>query len=361
MKIFSCSCEHQAKLFFESVQCTACGRLTGFCPDRITVIGFEPGAEPGSWIDPLTQQLYRQCNNYSQQQVCNWMIPADEQAELCRACRLNEVIPDLSLMHNLEYWHKLEIAKRHALYTVLELQLPLASKLEDPVSGLTFRFMADHEPASEFTEPLNGQPRVLTGHDSGVITINLAEADDVARTRTRIKLGESYRTLLGHMRHEIGHYYWYRLVEQNPQALATFHEIFGDETIDYETELHRHYDSGPPADWPQSFISAYASMHPWEDWAECWAHYMHMLDTLETAQALQLRLAGSAIPAVKLPMQAKKNSAGKNPVYLNNWMSLSIALNALNRSMGMPDAYPFILNDTIQRKLECIHQIIVKS
>jgi hypothetical protein len=361
MKIFSCSCEHQAKLFFESVQCTACGRLTGFCPDRISVVGFEPGGEPGLWVDPTTQLLYRQCNNYSQHQVCNWMIPADEPAEWCRACRLNEVIPDLSLPQNMEYWHRMEIAKRHALYTILELQLPMASKLEDPQYGMTFRFMTDTEPTSEFTEPLNGQEKVFTGHNNGTITINLAEADDIARTRTRIKLGESYRTLLGHMRHEIGHYYWYRLVENNPKALTAFREVFGDETIDYDTELHRHYDSGAPPDWPMRFISAYASMHPWEDWAECWAHYMHMLDTLETAQAFQLRISGGAIPGVKLPTQSKKYSSGKNSIYLSNWMQLSIAMNALNRSMGLPDAYPFILNDMIQNKLECIHQIIVKN
>lgn len=361
MKIFSCNCEHQAKLFYESVQCTACGRLTGFCPDRITVIGFDSGVKPGFWIDPTTQSQYRQCTNYSQQQVCNWMIPADETAEFCRACRLNEVIPDLSLPQNLEYWHELEIAKRRALYTILELQLPLASKLEDPEHGMMFRFMTDHEPASEFTEPLNGQPKVMTGHDGGIITINLAEADDIARTRIRIKLGESYRTLLGHMRHEIGHYYWYRLVENNSRALQRVRELFGDENIDYSVELKRHYESGPPPDWPLQFISAYASMHPWEDWAECWAHYMHMLDTLETAQALRLRLAGAAIPAVKLPMQSKRSSATKNAVFLSNWMQLSIALNALNRSMGLPDAYPFILNDVIQNKLECIHQIVVKS
>lgn len=360
MKIFSCSCE-RATLFFESVQCTACGRLVGFCPDRSLMVGFDAGAEPGLWLDPQTQQGYRQCDNYSRQQVCNWMIPADEPAALCRACRLNEVIPDLSLPQNQEYWRRLEAAKRHALYTVLQLQLPLASKLEDPAAGLMFRFMADREPGSEFVAPLDGQPPVVTGHDNGIITINLAEADDVARTRTRIRLGESYRTLLGHMRHEIGHYYWYRLVETNPPALATFRELFGDEGIDYDAELQRHYHRGPPPDWPLRFISAYASMHPWEDWAECWAHYMHMLDTLETAQALQLALGGAAIPAAPLPLQSKPDALDRNPVYLHNWMQLSIAMNALNRSMGLPDAYPFILNDTIQGKLECIHQIVVQS
>lgn len=358
MKFFSCNCENPATLFFESVQCMLCGRLVGFCPDRIAMVGFDLTDEPGIWLDPTTQTRYRQCSNYSEHNVCNWMVHADEDAALCRACRLNEVIPDLSLPHNIEYWHRLETAKRHALYTILELQLPLASKLEDPEAGLTFRFMADSEPGSEFTEPINGLGKVLTGHDNGVITVNLAEADDVARTRMRIKLGESYRTLLGHMRHEIGHYYWYRLVANNEQALDMFRQLFGDETIDYNTELQRHYDNGPPPDWPQQFISAYASMHPWEDWAECWAHYMHMLDTLETAQALQLRLSGTAIPSVKLPMHMKKNSRARTETYLKNWMQLSVAMNALNRSMGMPDAYPFILNDTIQNKLQCIHSIV---
>lgn len=364
MKFFSCSCEggeNQATLFFESVQCTLCGRMVGFCPDRIEMAGFDTTDEAGVWLDPVSAQRYRQCANYSEHNVCNWMVPVEEDAALCRACRLNEVIPDLSVQQNLEYWHRLETAKRHALYTILELKLPLASKLEDPAAGLIFRFMADSEPDSEFTAPLAGLERIMTGHDDGTITINLAEADDVARTRMRIKLGESYRTLLGHMRHEIGHYYWYRLVNINDDALNSFREIFGDETIDYDTELHRHYDNGPPPDWRERFISAYASMHPWEDWAECWAHYMHMLDTLETAQALQLKLYDNAIPTVKLPMHAKTFPRDDTATYLKNWMQLSIAMNALNRSMGMPDAYPFILNDTIQKKLQCIHAIVIGS
>ena len=317
---------------------------------------FDPAPEEGLWQSSKSTQLWRQCENYSVHQVCNWMVAADDPNPLCRACRLNDVIPDLNQPLNLEYWRKIEQAKRHALYTILTLDLPLSSKHEDAALGLLFRFMTDHEPVSEFTEPLDGQPPVFTGHDDGEITINLAEADDVARTRIRVKLGEAYRTLLGHFRHEIGHYYWFRLIENNESHLQCFREIFGDESIDYMTALQRHYAEGAPADWADNFISPYASMHPWEDWAECWAHYMHMLDTLETAQAFELQL-GSPIPSVELPQTFRDPDS--ITTLLRDWMQLAVGINALNRSMGMPDPYPFVLNTAVQKKIQWIHKLIV--
>lgn len=356
MKLFYCDCPKKNPLFFDSVVCNVCGRLVGYCPDESLVQAFDPAAEEGLWINTQSQQVWRQCQNYSQHQVCNWMVSAEDPNVFCRACRLNDVIPDLSQPINVEYWRKIEQAKRHALYTVLILQLPLSSKHDDPETGLLFRFMTDSEPISEFTEPLDGFAPVFTGHDDGEITINLAEADDVARTRTRIKLGEAYRTLLGHFRHEIGHYYWFRLIENEPERLNQFRELFGDESVDYAEALQRHYDEGAPANWPDNYISPYASMHPWEDWAECWAHYMHMLDTLETAQAFQLHL-GSPIPSVSLPpADREKNNIA---TLIKDWMRLAVGINALNRSMGMPDPYPFILNTAVQKKLQWIHSVIV--
>jgi hypothetical protein len=355
MKIFHCSCEKQNRLFFDSVVCTVCARLVGYCPERGAMQAFDPTDDANLWKTQNGEQ-WRQCGNYATHQVCNWMVPAEDPNPLCLACRLNAVIPDLSVPLNVNYWRAMERAKRHALYSILTLNLPLVSKHADPERGLQFHFMTDREPASEFTELLEGQERVFTGHNDGEITINLAEADDIARTRMRVKLGEAYRTLLGHFRHEIGHYYWFRLISKNRKRLERFRELFGDERMEYSVALERHYNEGPPLDWSDHFISPYASMHPWEDWAECWAHYMHMLDTLETAQAFFLSL-GTPVPSVALPTTQRDNTTIS--AMLKDWVRLSIALNELNRSMGMPDAYPFIINADVQKKLKWIHRIIV--
>ena len=357
MKRFSCVCESRNALFFESVQCTACGRLVGYCPDRETMLAFDADPdEAGLWRNPECDIAYRQCANYSEYQVCNWMVPAGEDEALCRACRLNAVIPDLSLPQNLDYWRRIESAKRHTLYSILKLELPLANRREDPARGLTFRFMSDSEPVSEFTEPLSGQAPIFTGHTDGEITINLAEADDIARTRTRIKLGEAYRTLLGHFRHEIGHYYWYRLLQDDSLLVEKFRAVFGDERADYDAALHRHYHEGATADWSERFISPYASMHPWEDWAECWAHYLHMTDTLETAYAFQIGFTDAAKNPDSIDSRAAKSADAST--LLQNWMQLSIGINALNRSMGMPDPYPFVLVEPTREKLQWIHQLL---
>ncbi len=332
--------------------------MVGYCTDRNSMRSFDPVAEnPLLWRDAQSGEHYRQCDNYREHGACNWMLRDDEPETLCRACRLNAVIPDLSQPQNLDYWRRIEAAKRHTLYSVLSLRLPLASRREDPARGLSFSFMCDSLPASEFTEPLNGQGPIFTGHNEGEITINLAEADDVARTRLRVKLGEVYRTLLGHFRHEIGHYYWYRLLQDDAQLLEEFRALFGDERADYQQALNRHYSIGPPVDWSENFISAYASMHPWEDWAECWAHYLHMIDTLETAYAFRIGIEHTgALPVVLDNMQRQIDAT----TLLSNWMQLSVGINALNRSMGMPDAYPFVLVEKTRIKLQWIHRLLTE-
>ena len=194
------------------------------------------------------------------------------------------MIPDLSWAENLEKWRALEVAKHRLFYTLFQLRLPVETQAESP-AGLSFEFLADVAPSGS---------SVMTGHSDGVITINLAEADDVERERRRHQMREPYRTLLGHFRHEIGHYYWDRLIANTPH-LEEFRRIFGDERRDYGAALQDYYAWGAPSDWSQHFISAYASSHPWEDFAETWAHYFHMIDTLETAH-----VAGLAV-SPKLP------------------------------------------------------------
>lgn len=268
------------------------------------------------------------------------MIPEDDPADFCVACRLNEVIPDLSVPANLERWATIEAAKRRLIYTLLQLKLPVIPKSADP-EGLSFRFLAD-----SLIDPALAIP-VLTGHKDGRITINLAEADDVEREKMRNQMHEPFRTLLGHFRHEIGHYYWDRLIA-NTKWKAPFREMFGDESVDYQQALEAHYKDGPSPDWNQSYISAYASSHPWEDWAETWAHYLHMHDTLETAHDVGL--------GAKSTEHAKETDRVERMVA--EWFTVAVAINSLNRSLGLRDAYPFVLASPVLDKLRFIHQVV---
>jgi hypothetical protein len=351
MKIFACVC--QQLLFFESVTCTRCGRALAFLPDRRQVTALEPvEGQPGVWQSEGAR--YRLCRNYTLQAVCNWAVPEGDGNEYCRSCRLDLVIPNLGHPGAKEAWHRLEIAKRRLLYTLIDLGLPVEGKADDPARGMAFQFLED--------DPANPKGKVFTGHESGLVTINIAEADDPFRERMRVQLGEPYRTLLGHFRHEIGHHYWNRLVQNGPW-LARFRELFGDERADYAEAQQRHYNQGPPADWGVRFVSVYASMHPWEDWAETWAHYLHMIDTIETARAYGLRVRprpaneGARPPVVRV---------GQLDVHdfddlITGWFSLTVALNSLNRSMGLPDIYPFVLSDAAVAKLRFVHDVIAAS
>ena len=333
MKLFSCVC--QQLLFFESVTCTRCGRALAFLPDRLQVAVQEP-------------ERYRLCRNYTEQAICNWAVPIEDGNEYCRSCRLDQVIPNLSNPGAKEAWQRLEIAKRRLLYTLIDLGLPLESKADDP-RGLAFQFLEDA-----------GDHKVFTGHDRGVITINVAEADDPFREKMRVQMGEAYRTLLGHFRHEIGHHYWTRLIEQGAW-LPRFRQRFGDERAEYVEARRQHYEQGPPADWRDRFVSIYASMHPWEDWAETWAHYLHMTDTLETARAYGLVVRPEAEGAPTPALRTRRLDLHDFEDLIAGWLPLTMALNSLNRSMGLPDSYPFVLSETAIAKLRFVHEVIAAA
>ena len=297
-----------------------------------------------------TPRQYRMCVNYAHEHVCNWMIPAASDALFCCACALNEIIPDLSQPAHRHYWAKIEAAKRRMLVTLNQLGLPVIRKTADQPQGLVFKFLADTTARSEFTHPILGEERVRTGHAQGVITINLAEADDVARTRQREQLGETYRTLLGHFRHESGHSYWDVLI-RDTQHLDALRHLFGDDRQDYQQSLEAYYTNGPPPQWHASYLSAYCTAHPWEDWAETWAHYLHLVDSLETAREYRVVIDNH-------PLAGEQEGVENFERRVDDWMRLSIALNALNRSMGIEDAYPFVLQVPVRRKLAFVHQTI---
>ena len=355
MKFFNCdNCGHP--VFFENTQCLKCRCTLGYFPDRGRMGGII-SETAGSWKSIALQEVqsrqYRKCRNYSESQVCNWMVPADSPHSLCLACRLNRTIPDLSQPDNVARWGRLEEAKRRLIYNLLALDLPVKNKEDDPEHGLAFDFLADHNP--NFSET----SQVITGHEQGLITINIAEADDVVREKMRLDMNERYRTLLGHFRHEVGHYYWQILVRDG-SWLSDFRRHFGDERQDYGSALQHYYDHGESAQWQDRYISAYASSHPWEDWAETWAHYLHIVDTLETAQAFGLAVTGTPLQGLNLSdnidLDVPSDESFKR--ILTEWIPLSLAFNSINRSMGMDDIYPFVLSKSVINKLHLVHLII---
>jgi hypothetical protein len=354
MKSFHC--DHCGRVvFFENVRCINCSHTLGFLPDAGTMSALVP-AEAGLYAAlsaAASGRRYRLCANSTFAEVCNWLVPADDPQIYCRACRLNRTIPNLSEPGNRERWQRLEAAKRRLVYTLLALELPVVDRSIDAERGLAFEFLADAPSPGAHEDG-----RVMTGHDDGLITLNIAEADDIVREQTRQKMGESYRTLLGHFRHEVGHYYWDRLIEDGG-LLEEFRGLFGDEQVDYDAALERHYENGPPAHWPERFISAYASSHPWEDWAETWAHYLHIVDTLETAASFHLTLTPESGELEGIEPPSGQRTAFDD--MLAKWVPFTYTLNNLNRSMGLPDLYPFVLSAPVIEKLRFVDSVISRS
>ncbi|MEO5596268.1 MAG: putative zinc-binding metallopeptidase [Lysobacteraceae bacterium] len=347
MKTFHCDrCAQQ--VFYENTRCERCGVLLGFLEDVAEMGAFEAIGEH-AWLRLVAddKRLYKLCNNYAVERVCNRMLGVDDPEALCQSCRLTTIIPSLANPANRIYWYKLERAKRRMLYTLQQLGLPIVPRRDDPDTGLAF----------EFLEYFSGGPPVHTGHNDGLITVNIAEADDAHRASTRVQMNETYRTLLGHFRHEIGHYYFMRLMEHSP-LLPQCRALFGDDELDYSQALQRHYDNGPPTDWQASFISAYAAMHPYEDWAETWAHYMHMVDTLETAAACGLSLEPEHPDEPAMAVESLDAETRSFRDMIDRWFPLTYALNNLNRSMGTRDSYPFILTPPVLEKLRFVHRVI---
>ena len=337
MRTFLCdACSNT--LFFENDTCLKCGRKVGFRSDELTMATVD-AAQAGGLVP---------CRNWSEHNACNWYAigAAAQSGGYCLACSFDEVVPDLSDPQRLALWTETERAKRRLMYTLLTLGLPLGPSADK--RGLRFRLLADERVDTGTVDP-PAQDAVTIGHDQGQLTMNVVEADDSHREAMRKRLNEPYRTMLGHLRHEIGHYYWYRLVE-NTQLLEGFRALFGDERADYAAALAEHYARSSADGWQDSFVSLYASAHPWEDFAETWAHYIHIVDTLDTAHDAKLSIEGRALSS-PLPLTAARPFGA----LLGEWLPLTVALNQLNRSMGMRDAYPFALSERVIEKLAFIH------
>lgn len=362
MKLFECLACGQP-LYFENTSCESCGRRLGFLPDSGVLSALEPahrndGVEAWQALAAPEQQ-YRFCCNAAHD-ACNWLVPAEadgapvDPEPYCMACAHNRTVPDLSVPENIANWRRIESAKHRLFHGLLRLDLPHENRDEDPEEGLAFDFLAD--------PPDPKAPRIITGHDNGLITINLVEADDAERERIRVQMHEPYRTMLGHFRHEVGHYYWERLVRRagdNSETMASFRNLFGDERQDYSEALKRHYESGPPAGWQDGYVSAYAAVHPWEDFAETWAHYMHIVDTLETANAFGLRVKPRISRGEELGVRVDFDPHHAETVeqLIEAFLPVTFAVNSLNRSMGQQDFYPFVLSPAAISKLDFIHQL----
>jgi hypothetical protein len=341
MKTFVCThCKN--RVFFESTACVKCGHALGFHPETMTMVALQP-ALGGLYrrLDQPTSTAVQYCANAAHG-ACNWLCAKDDPTGFCRACDLNRTIPDISQPNNLKAWRDLEQAKKRLVYSLMRFELPFSNR-EVPKGPLAFDFLR-HAP---------------TGHLDGVITIDVTEADAVERERQRQLFGEPYRSLLGHLRHESGHYYWMVLVE-GAGNLTQYRDKFGDEREDYQAAVNRHHASGPTPDWQAKFVSAYASAHPWEDWAESWAHYLHMVDALDTAEAsgMEPRSAGFSFGSI-WPFKASNVYRDVSfEALLERWIPLTVSMNSLSRSMGHDDFYPFVMPPPAIDKLAFVHKVV---
>jgi hypothetical protein len=357
VRAFSCDvCDNL--LVFENSVCVSCGTPQGFSVPDMRLVPVPPD---GSAV---------LCSNLHLAE-CNWLVAAP--GGLCLSCGLTRTRPSDADTVGMAAFAATEKAKRRLVYQLLDVALPVVRKVDD-ANGLAFDLLS------------SAQQHVITGHDDGVVTIDLAEGDDPHREAMRVQMGEPYRTLLGHLRHEVGHYFWQVLVEgKTPDAgwgaaegaerpwvdgrdsLTQFRFLFGDERASYADALKKHYSQGPPAHWNAKYVSSYATAHPWEDWAETFAHYLHISDTLQTASAYGMVVTGPDVVAgklasslVALPMDGAGLASGVRDL-VATWLPLTYALNAVNRSMGKADLYPFVLTDPVIAKLGFVHGLVAGS
>jgi hypothetical protein len=358
-------CQCGSPIFFRNSQCLNCGRTLAYEPvsARMVALVAHHDQRGDAWRieGDKGDAAFHRCANFQTAANCNWLRPAGIASHhdrgLCISCSLNRMIPDQSVEENQVLWGRIENAKRRLVSQLLSLSLPVRSKLPgvwpDEARGLAFDFLREWPDQS-----------VITGHGQGVITVNAMEADDAFREQNRAALHEPYRTLLGHLRHEIGHYYWDRLIASTPW-LEHFRRLFNDERADYQAALQRHYTQGPPPDWREKHVSEYASSHPWEDWAESWAHYLHLRDALDSAASFGL--TADDVEARVQPFgpdalwDASRAGSNEYLQLVNDWLRLTSVLNELSDSMGQAPFYPFVLSRKVVAKLQMVHEVILQN
>ncbi len=321
VRSFSCRVCGNA-LYFENSVCVACGTALGFSREERDIVALR---EDGSYVD-AAGLVWHVCANLNLS-GCTWL--ARTPGGQCFSCDLTRTRPSDDDLEGLSQYPVAEAAKRHLIVELDTLGLPIVTRAEDPEQGLAFDLLSSVE------------ENVVIGHEDGLITIDLAEGDDAHRAKVQAELAEPYRTMLGHFRHEIGHFYEARLV-RGDELIEACRTLFGDERADYQDEIERHYSEGPPADWAERYLSTYATMHPFEDFAETFAHWLHINDTVDTARHHGL-----------ITVDPTQFSLFRDLV-AGVWIPLSTALNQINRSMGADDLYPFVLPPPVLDKLEFV-------
>ena len=348
MKTYRCICD--APLFFDNSECMTCHRELGFCPACDSVTALLPQAD-GTYRcgHASCNTVVGKCANYVNYSVCNRCVTEPTAGKLCDCCRFNETIPDLSVAGNLQKWYLLEAAKRRLFYDLNLLGLPYGTRADGIEPSLAFDFKSDvtmqHSEWRGVDAPHHSEPqKVFTGHADGRITINIREADDVEREKLRVNMGEAHRTLIGHFRHEIGHFYWDVLVKGRREDESR--AVFGDhDHPTYAEALKLHYKNGAPPDWPEHYVSAYATMHPWEDFAETWSTYLDMISTLDTSRHNGL---GGAMDPLETPLDS----------LVSRYRQLGVALNEINRNLGLLDVVPEVFVPPVIDKLRMIHRLV---
>ncbi|WP_174801897.1 zinc-binding metallopeptidase family protein [Martelella limonii] len=340
MKLFECDHCGQT-VYFDNDTCVACGHRLGFAPSDLAIYALKQ-AEGDIWYKANDRsRKFRLCEN-TKIGVCNWLVDEGEDETFCVSCRHNNLIPDTTTEIGLDRMRRICAAERHLFYSLLRWNVATPTRKQDPESGLVFDFLEDTVSPDGTVTP------AMTGHEDGLISLRVAEADHVTREIIRDQMNEPYRTMLGHFRHEVGHYIWDRLVRDGGR-LEDYRQLFGDEREDYQEALQRHYENGPRPDWPEHHVSAYASTHPWEDFAESFAHALHIVDTLETARSF-----GLAVDDAKLAPLGDPYKCADGERLAAAWIPLTIAMNAIHRSMGQRDFYPFVLTPDIVTKIDYI-------
>ncbi len=309
MRVYHCpKCRN--RVWFNNCTCT-CGLMVGYDPDADAMV---------SEFTPCTNR---------DAIGCNWT--ADGDSGFCRSCSMTRTHPDMAVDGNAELWTRAEAAKRWVIANLVALGWFGRNDAGDrPVFKLL----------SETTR--DGPARTVMGHADGLITINVSEADPAEIVARRERMEEPYRTMIGHFRHEIAHFLFLRLAAENEGFEVAFRVMFGDEREDYGGALKRHYAAEDDGGWRDAHISHYASAHPHEDWAETAAHVMHLTDLLDSAQALGFT---NETP----------------PDNLAAAMDIGLAVNHLNRSMGMEDAYPFVVTEVVRQKLDFAAEALDRS
>jgi hypothetical protein len=347
MRLFACDNCDQV-IHFDNRQCVRCNHRLGFFARDLSMHALESRDETNWQLVSDPNRLVQFCANAGLD-ICNWLV--DDNNDFCIACRHNRLVPNTDTQDGIDRWRRISQAQRHLFYSLLRWNLPHPNRQEDPQGGLVFDFLEDTVQNDGNLVP------AITGHEDGLIAIRAAEADDVTREQARMAMDEPYRTLLGHFRHETGHFVWNKLVRDR-NGFDEFRAVFGDERQDYGAALQERYANGPVAGWQATFISAYASVHPWEDFAECFAHYLHIVDTLETARGFGIAIDPRGHEEIAGEVDFNPYRAQSAEQLVGAWVPLSLAINAIQRSMGQPDSYPFVLSPPVVTKLEYMHRLI---